>query len=29
MKPLKYSYFQLTFGEEEAYHHPELSLIHI
>jgi len=23
MKPLKYSYFQLTFGEEEAYHHPE------
>jgi hypothetical protein len=23
MKPFKYSYFQLTFGEEEAYHHPE------
>jgi sugar phosphate isomerase/epimerase len=23
MKKLKFSYFQLTFGEDEAYHHPE------
>jgi sugar phosphate isomerase/epimerase len=23
--PLKYSYFQLTFGQEEAYRHPELT----
>ena len=23
MKPLKYSYFQLTFGQDEAYRHPE------
>ena len=23
MRPFKYSYFQLTFGQEEAYLHPE------
>jgi hypothetical protein len=25
MKPFRYSYFQLTFGQKEAYLHPEVT----